>query len=339
MSYVNFLSTIWSFIFEFVAFCLRDVYIKPMSGGLYPMKLVSQRTGLSPHVLRVWERRYGAVTPDRSDSNRRLYGDEEVQRLELMAALTRGGHSIGQIASLPLQELESLASSLDPQTEEVDSRVSSTPEEAFMEQAWKFVTELDLQKLRGVLESATVAMGISVMTERLIVPLIERIGQGWELGEISVAEEHAASEVIKEILLMASRPYAAIMGAPILIVATPSGQLHELGGMLVACTARRQGWEVLYMGASLPAEEIVRAAIRSKARAIGLSIVYPADDPELPEELLKLRRLLPDDVALLIGGRAAPGYQKAIDEIGVTLIKNLAGVRSALDALRTGQEK
>ena len=305
-----------------------------MSGGLYPMKLVSQRTGLSPHVLRVWERRYGAVTPDRSDSNRRLYGDEEVRRLELMAALTRGGHSIGQIASLPLEELESLAGSLDPQTEDVESQVSSTPEEMFMEQAWRFVTELDLLRLRGVLESATVSMGISVMTEKLIVPLIERIGLGWELGEISVAEEHAASEVIKEVLLMASRPYAATMGAPGLIVATPSGQLHELGGVLVACTARRQGWEVSYMGASLPAEEIVRVAIRSKARAVGLSIVYPADDPELAGELLKLRRLLPDDVALLIGGRAASGYQKAIDKIGATLIKNLAGVRLALDDLR-----
>ena len=317
-----------------VANCLGSVYTKQMSGGCYPMKLVSQRTGLSPHVLRVWERRYGAVSPDRSDSNRRLYGDDELKRLEILAALTRGGHSIGQIASLPVEELESLATSLATVPKVVAPRRASVAGEEFFEDAWECVRELDVEKLRGVLESAIVSMGISVMTEQLIVPLIERVGVGWELGEISVAEEHAASAVIKEILFMASRPYAPTMGAPGLVVTTPSGQLHELGGVLVACAARRQGWEVSYLGASLPAEEIARVAIRRKARAVGLSIVYPADDPELPGELLRLGRLLPDDVALLIGGRAAAGYQKAIDEIGARVISDLAGVRLALDELR-----
>lgn len=303
------------------------------------MKLVSQRTGLSPHVLRVWERRYGAVTPDRSDTNRRLYGDEEVRRLELMASLTRSGHSIGQIAGMSLKELESLSSALTPVIEEAGPQEEVKPEEALIEQAWEYVTALNLSKFREVLENATVSLGISVMMEQLIVPLIERVGKGWELGEISMAEEHAASEIIKEVLFMASRPYAATMGAPVLIIATPSGQLHELGGMLVACTARRQGWEVSYMGASLPAEEIVRVAVRSEARAVGLSIVYPADDPQLSGELLRLRRLLPEEITLLIGGRAASGYQEAIDETGAIQIKTLAGVRLALDELRKGKRK
>ena len=303
------------------------------------MKLVSQRTGLSPHVLRVWERRYGAVSPDRSDSNRRLYGDEELRRLELMAALTRGGHSIGQIASLPVEELESLATSLATEPEVAVSRQTSADGEEFFDEAWECVRDLDLPKLRGVLEKAIVSKGISVMTEQLVVPLIERVGIGWELGEISVAEEHAASAVIKEVLFMASRPYAATMGAPGLVVATPCGQLHELGGVLVACAARRQGWEVSYMGASLPAEEIARVAIRRKARVVGLSIVYPADDPDLPGELLRLRRMLPDDVAVLIGGRAAAGYEEVIEEIGARVISDLAGVRLALDQFRVGSGK
>lgn len=298
------------------------------------MKVVSQRTGLSPHVLRVWERRYGAVSPDRSDSNRRLYGDEELRRLELMAALTRGGHSIGQIASWSVEELESLSASLATEAEVATPRRDSTPGEEFMEDAWDCVRDLEIEKLRGVLENATVSLGISVMTERLIVPLIERIGVGWEQGEISVAEEHAASAVIKEVLFMASRPYGATMGAPGLVVCTPRGQLHELGGVLVACAARRQGWEVSYLGASLPAEEIARVAIRRKARAVGLSVVYPADDPGLSDELLRLRRLLPDGIGLLIGGRAAGGYQKAIDEIGARVISDLAGARKALDEVR-----
>ena len=93
------------------------------------------------------------------------------------------------------------------------------------------------------------------------------------------------------------------------------------------------------MGASLPAEEIARVAIRRKARVVGLSIVYPADDPDLPGELLRLRRMLPDDVAVLIGGRAAAGYEEVIEEIGARVISDLAGVRLALDQFRVGSGK
>ena len=87
------------------------------------------------------------------------------------------------------------------------------------------------------------------------------------------------------------------------------------------------------------AEEIARVAIRRKARVVGLSIVYPADDPDLPAELLRLGRFLPDDVELLIGGRAAAAYQEAIDEIGARVVSDLAGAGRALDQLRVGSGK
>jgi DNA-binding transcriptional MerR regulator len=255
------------------------------------MKLVSQRTGLSPHVLRIWERRYAAVTPERSDTNRRLYAEEEVERLSALALLTESGHAIRQIANLPTAELQTMAAALpSPAANPEPSKPAQKPSrDSFLDEAWSCIVALDSSALRSVLNTAAVALGLSRLTTDLVIPLIKRIGDAWAMGEISIAEEHAASAVIKEVLLISSRPYAQTSGAPKLVVATPAGQLHELGATLVACTATRHGWDVTYLGPSLPSTEIARAAVRSGALAVGLSIVYPNDDPQLADELRSLR--------------------------------------------------
>jgi methylmalonyl-CoA mutase cobalamin-binding subunit len=203
-----------------------------------------------------------------------------------------------------------------------------------MELAWSHVVALEPLKLRSLLDEAGVSLGINGVLEQVMVPLVGRIGTGWESGEISVAEEHAASAVIREVLFLSSRPFAESAGAPGLVVATPSGQLHELGAAMVSSMARRLGWHVTYLGASLPAGEITRAAVRSKAIAVALSIVYPGDDPQMADELRRLRRLLPDGLPILIGGRAAPSYQAAIGEIGATHLTDFSSFKTELDKLR-----
>ena len=304
----------------------------------YPMKLVAGKTGLSSHVLRVWERRYGAVRPDRSQSNRRLYSGEELRRLELLARLTRAGHGIRQVATLPVEELELMAAAI-PAGEVQANRPAALPAgDEWLVAAWAAVLALDHAALRSVIERAAVSLGSSGLAEHLIVPLIEKIGTGWELGELSVAEEHAASAVIREALFDHSRPFAESAGAPGIVVATPAGQIHELGAVLVSSVARRRGWNVTYLGACLPAEEIVRAVERSHALAVGLSIVYPGDDPQLPGELRRLRRLLPAGVVILVGGRAASSYQEVTREIGATTLFDLGGIRMELDSLRERPE-
>jgi len=305
-----------------------------MSKLRYPMKFVVQRTGLSPHVLRVWERRYGAVRPERSDSNRRLYSEEEAGRLELLAKLTKAGHGISQIAPLPLAELESMAADLPAPSAIPPKSAPSAPPEDLVEKAWSQVVALQPGKLRTLLDEAAISLGATGMLEQLVVPLVSRIGRGWESGEISVAEEHAASAVIKEVLFLGSRPFAASAGAPTLVVGTPAGQLHELGAAMAASTARSLGWDVTYLGPSLSAEEITRAVIRGEALAVALSIVYPGDDPQMPDELRRLRRLLPDAMPILVGGRAAPAYGAVIAQINATLLSDIAGFQAALGKLR-----
>ena len=318
--------------------------VSRMSQSRFPMKMVSQRTGLSAHVLRVWERRYGAVSPDRTESNRRLYSKEEVRRLELMAMLTRGGHNISQIAQLSAKELEALANELPEGAPDADSgghtnrRPGGTALEAFRKQAWAAVVNLDGAGLESVLESVTRELGGSAMIEKLVVPLVGQIGEAWDSGEISVAHERATSTVIQEALLVAGRPHSETCGAPVLVAATPAGQVHELGASLVVCTARRRGWAVTYLGSSIPAEEIAHTAKTKGATAVALSLVYPSDDKALPAELKRLKRLLPDSCSIVAGGRAAPAYAKALDKIGAQHLTELGELKDWLDSEREARE-
>ena len=119
-----------------------------------------------------------------------------------------------------------------------------------------------------------------------------------------------------------------------LVVATPVGQLHELGALLAGAAAANLGWHVTYLGASLPAAEIAGAARQSRARAVALSLIYPEDDPRLPGELTALRQALPPETALIVGGRAMAAYRKLLTGLGAVLVEDLKELGLALDRLR-----
>jgi methylmalonyl-CoA mutase cobalamin-binding subunit len=115
-----------------------------------------------------------------------------------------------------------------------------------------------------------------------------------------------------------------------MIATTPAGQLHEMGAILVAAAGTAEGWRVTFTGAALPAEEIVQVAISHHAQVVALSLVHPDDDPTLPPELRRLRRLLPKEITIIAGGRAAEFYQTTLLEIGALTIKSLDDLRGFL---------
>ncbi|MBK1792524.1 MerR family transcriptional regulator [Persicirhabdus sediminis] len=296
------------------------------------MKIATQRSGLSPHVLRVWEKRYAAVTPHRSSTNRRLYSDEEIHKLQLLHQLTEQGHSISQIAKLDNGELMVMAQQSDELTPIAPDSGSA---EIFVERAREATQVFDMHALERVFDEAIVQLGYSALLERVMVPFIQLVGQDWQDGHISTAEEHAASHLIKDYLARTARPFTHDASAPCCVVATPSGQLHEIGAVIASSMAKKMGWNVLYLGPSLPAEEIAGACIHHQAKALCLSIVYPLDDPHLPAELERLRKHLPAETPIIIGGRASFYYQKAINKIDATLVESMPELRQTLDQLRT----
>lgn len=304
------------------------------------MKSVVQRTGLSPHVIRVWEKRYGAVAPHRTASNRRLYSEAEVRRLLLLHAATKAGHSIGTIARLSDEQLRALAgwsedsSRTAPVINGNGHSQPGDPSGGFLARALDAVRRLDARTFEAVLMRASLELGCQGLLQKLIAPLTTKLGDLWQSGELTAAEEHFASGVVRSFLAGLARPFALPENAPVLVVTTPVGQVHELGAVLVAAAATGHGWRVTYLGTSLPAVEIACAVRRTAARALALSIVYPADDPDLPAELTTLKRYLPESAAVVVGGRAAPAYRPALEAMGAVLADDLPSLYAFLDSVR-----
>ena len=301
------------------------------------IKLVALETGLSVHTIRVWEKRYGAVKPVRADNNRRLYTEEDVERLRLLREATQAGHAISQIATASLAELQRLLHDAPPprvstgrtRAEETES-IAST----FIERAITAITDFDARSFTKLLDQAAVELGSPAVLQRFIAPLAERVGSMWRAGDFTIAHEHFASTHITDFLATFARPYAENISSPHLVLATPPGQLHELGAVIVAAAARSHGWRTTYLGAALPVEEIVGALRNLSPRAVGLSIVYPPDDAALRRDLEKLRELLPADCALLIGGRSSSGYTDLLRKIKAIEVEKLEDLYPVLDRLQ-----
>jgi len=307
-----------------------------MSKASHPIKVVSRLTGLSAYVIRIWEQRYGAVKPDRTGTNRRLYSDQQVERLKLLREVTQAGHNIGLIAQWPTERLrKQAAESASGAMLTNRTATSAIPSGASIsEECVAAMKSLDAKAFDDALKRGAMALGTMGLLQRVVAPLTQQIGELWIEGSITVAHEHLATAVLRTFLLNAARPFGEAKHSPRLVVATPAGQLHELGALLVGALATHLDWQIIYLGASLPATEIAGAVRQSGARVVALSLVYPEDDSRMAAELTLLRELLPADVAILAGGRAIPAYEETLKQIGAVAAGNLSDLATKLEALR-----
>jgi len=315
----------------------------------HPIKVVVRRTGLSPHVIRVWEKRYQAVEPMRTETNRRRYSDADIERLLLLQRAKHTGRSIGQIAHLTTERLRELVhedemTSPPPETTTTADETNTIADETTVSEAAPLpashleacldaIGQLDSVALEEALMQARVAMSQPMFIEGLIAPLMERVGERWRDGSFRVVHEHLASAVVRAMFSGFSTSASASALAPKIVVTTPTGQLHEIGALMAASMAESDGWQVIYLGPNLPAEEIAAAAQHDGVRAVALSVVHPPDDPHMATELLKLRRYLSPDIDILVGGRGSHGYRAVLETIGAIQIHDLATLRQHLEML------
>ena len=192
---------------------------------------------------------------------------------------------------------------------------------------------MDQVRLEEVLDKAVVELGYSGLIEQLAGPLITAIGEEWHNGTMTAAQEHAATATIRSHIDKHVRLYPVGHNAPTVVITTPAGQIHELGAVLATAAARKVGWNVVYLGASLPAAEIASAVKQCSAEALALSISFPADDRELPSELTLLRSLV-GKLPIFAGGRCAPAYAKALKKTNILHLEGLPDFREQLLRLR-----
>jgi methanogenic corrinoid protein MtbC1 len=288
------------------------------------------------------------VTPARTEGGQRLYSDLDIERLRLLRQLTDRGHAIGAIGSLPLAELTRLmaetgkAGEAGPSSgeaaggadEAAETRSRSVGE--CLAAVVRATRALDAVELQALLEQAALSFGVPGFLDEVAAPALMRVGAGWAEGSVSVAQEHMATAVFRRVLGWLFRMYEVRGTAPRLVVATPPGQVHELGALMVAASAAAEGWGVIYLGPDLPVADLLSAVGQTGARAVAVSAVYVPEGVDLLAALKEMRAGLPERVPLLVGGAATPEIAAEAEAAGALVIASLPELRGMLRRLGAG---
>jgi DNA-binding transcriptional MerR regulator len=274
----------------------------------YSLGAVSRLTGLSPHVLRAWERRYAAVTPLRTPGGTRRYREADVARLRLLGACVQAGHPIGDVAGLPERELR----------RRIDGAgAEPTPPLAPIVAA---LDRLDAEEAERLLGIQLAALGPRRFASAVVVPLLHAVGDEWERGRLCVASEHLGSVVLRNLLGGALRHRSGALHATPILFTTLAGDRHELGALLCAVVAADLGAGAIYLGPDLPVSELVLAAQRTGAAGVAVGVGRALPERQREREIRRLRKELPREVEIWIGG---PGGQDLDLAEGVELLAGL----------------
>src|SRR6478736_9626710 len=281
---------------------------------MYTIKRAAELTGISVATLRAWERRYGVVSPQRSDGGYRLYGPEDVRALAIMNSLVNEGWSAREAAAETTRRL----SSRDPAGRETSfgpgdregrgarvaplrpgGRYQSEDAEAFIRAAER----LDSASATAVLDARFALGTFEHVIDDWLMPTLQRVGEEWAHGRLTVAGEHLVAYAVQRRLAAAYEAASGRADGPSLVIGLPPGARHELGLLAFAVAARRVGFSTVYVGADLPVADWVTAVEARGAVGIVLAVPRPEDVKPAQKIVDTLRARRPQLVIGLGGGQ------------------------------------
>ena len=254
--------------------------------GTFPMRVVTRLTGLTADTIRVWERRYGAVRPDRTQGNARRYSSEEIRRLTLLREAVSHGHAIGEIGQLSDEQIVRL-------TAEATAPESPTPSRgrwaSIIDAYLEAVERYDLRRADEILTRTAVLTSPRELAVEVIAPLLREVGARWIDGTVTIAHEHVVSSQCKSLLGTMLRVAAIDPGAPRIVLGAPEGHHHDLGPLIAGVLAASRGVSPVHLGADVPWSEFLGAARRADAGllVLGFARDIGADEARRTQEYLR----------------------------------------------------
>ncbi len=273
---------------------------------MYTIKQASARTGLPVPTIRVWERRYGVIHPERTAAGYRLFDDAAIQRLMAMRQLVEvEGWRPSQAAERVLAAGQDVGSLLP------DAVVPSTDPTAPAVEAYVAAAHgLDVPEMERVLDEAFASQRFERAVEDVVFPALRAIGEAWAGGDLSVGQEHVASETVRRRLAALFLAAGQGNGGSHVLVGLPPGSQHDLGALAFAVAGRRAGLDVLYLGANVPLESWVRTTRETRAPIVVMAVATAADVGAAKDVVEALRSMAVAPLCAL-GGPAAGGVDEA----------------------------
>lgn len=277
---------------------------------------LSKRSGVSPELLRAWERRYGLLNPTRSSGGLRLYSLDDLERVRLMRQHLDGGLAAAEAAALV---------SRAPVSEKVDAAVAE-PARAQTELA-AALDAFDEPAAQAVIDRQLATTTLDAFLSEVVLPYLRELGERWERGKASVAQEHFASSVLRGRLLGLARGWGLGLG-PLALLACLPGEQHELGLVAFGLALRARGWRIGYLGGDSPLDTVARAADDLRPDLVVLSAVSGERIGRVAADLRRLARRH----RVAVGGAGASG--NSVKEIGaITLTGDVVAEAGRMTAL------
>lgn len=309
---------------------------------VFRIRNAARMAGLSPELIRAWERRYGLLAPERTGSGYRLYSAEDVEVLRGAKALIDGGQSIGEVSRLPRAELlaaaaqrvvpASVARPLNGESSVVGQQ--PTGEHPTADTQAVIAASLDAIRAfdRDALETALFpVVGVGTLSptelcEQVLLPLLRAIGDAWEAGHLSIGAEHFGSALIRGKIAQLIEHQPRGPRTRRVVCACPPGESHEGGLLAFAVHAVASDWRVIYLGANTPVSDIFQVAERTDAHAVALSVTLPLPTETAADVVTaaaNFRHAHPQ-VPVLVGGAAAAALNEHLSAAGVRVAAHIA---------------
>jgi DNA-binding transcriptional MerR regulator len=279
---------------------------------------LSRRLGVSDHVLRAWESRYGLLQPVRSPGGFRLYSEADVTRVRRMQALAAQGLSAAEAARVALADDQAafaenqaaLAENQAAPISEVEPRTEPGPAAA---DDWpgalqRALDAFDEPAAQAVFDRMMSDLSLTAMLREVVLPYLAELGERWARGTASIAQEHFASHLIQGRLAGLARGWGDGHG-PRVVLACPPGELHDLALMIFGIALNRRGWRIDYLGANTPVDELTRAAQARQPDLVVLATTRPETLAPFTAELVVLAR---QTSLVLAGAGATPQLAAAV---------------------------
>lgn len=283
---------------------------------MYTIKRAAELTGIGLPTLRAWERRYGVVSPVRSEGRYRLYSDGDLRALRIMASLVDDGWTASEAAAETLRRLDGVDPAMLPPGGTVGEGTVDGParvggpaggfvdgvEPDGLQEVMEAAADLDASRLGVVLDRAFADENYPRMVGGWLMPVLLSVGSAWADGRITTAGEHLVSHAVHRRLAALYDATPKATAGPLVVLGLPPGSRHELGLLAFSVGARRAGMRTAYLGADLPTAEWVGAVSRRHAGAAVLSVPRLADAVAAQAVVDAVRQQAPSVVVAVGGG-------------------------------------
>jgi DNA-binding transcriptional MerR regulator len=258
----------------------------------YKIKDLETLTGIKAHTIRIWEKRYGLISPERTDTQIRTYDDADLTMLLNIALLNKNGVKISKIASMSEDQICS----------KVVEFMEDPSEDICAEKLILALIDLDEHLFKTTLQEKIDQLGVENTFTQVLVPFLDRIGVMWLVGTINPAQEHFISNLIRQKVIaeIDKLPVPKRTKHPVMLF-LPEHEWHEISLLFYYYVLRSQGLDTIYLGQSLPYDSLIQTIDRFKPAAIVTSWLTSVD-PKFMQNYFKRLAKDTEGIKVLAGG-------------------------------------